>query len=254
MKVRALILSGIVAAVPIFLAHASEIQPLTEFTAGGAIKASEMNANFAAVRSAVNDSQTQIDAIKLDNQILLTDVAALKSGIGCVGNNPSDVMVQVGSVCVDKFKASLWDTNTATASTLTTVPGTCAADGTGCSGVVAQSRETPGSVLSGGLSFAQAIQACGNAGKRLLNPGEWLLAFGSGLLADISKVDTLEFVDHISRLPDPAGAGTPPASTPIQGTYIGPRSTPANGKIQIFSNVAYDSVRAEPFIGFRCAR
>lgn len=253
MNVRALILSGIVAAVPTLLAHASEIQTLTEFTAGGTIKASEMNANFAAVKSAVNDNQTQIDAIELDNQSLHTDVAALKSGVVCVGNNPSDLMVQVGSVCVDKFKASLWDTNTATASTLTAIPGTCTADGTGCSGVVAQSRETPGSALTGNVSYAQAIQACGNAGKRLLNPGEWLLAFGSGLLADITKIDFLEFVDHITRVPDPAGSGTPPASTPIQGTYIGPRS-PANGKIQMFSNVAYDNVRTEPFLGFRCAR
>lgn len=250
MNVRALILGGVIATIPtMMVVQASDIQSLTEFTAGGPIRSSEMNGNFATIKSAVNDSQVQIDTLE-------TELAAIKSGGStCAGNNAIDVMVKIGTLCVDKFKASLWDANTDTASPLTTMPGTCATNGTTCSGVVAQSRESPGAAVSSTLSFAQAIQACGNAGKRLLTVSEWLLAFGSGQITDIATVETLEFIDYGTHLRDPIGNGPAPVSesSPVQGTYIGTR-TIANGRVQMFSNVDYDAVTGKPFIGFRCAR
>lgn len=262
-KVRTLVFAGTLA-MALGSAHAAQVQELVSFTAGATIKSGEMNDNFSKVKTAVDDSQVQIDALKPVQQTLQTDVATLKTDVAtlktvntsdCAGNNATDVMVKIGTLCVDKFRSSLWNANTAEATALPTVPETCLADGTGCTGVVAQSRQVPDVARVGGISYAQAIQACGNAGKRLLSPGEWLLAFGSGQLDGVNAVGSLEFVDQISGGADPVQTNKPRATSPIQGTYVGLRDIAGTTRIQSFANVDYDAPNSTlAFLTFRCAR
>lgn len=262
-KVRTLVFAGTLA-MAFGSVHAAQVQDLVSFTAGATIKSGEMNDNFSKVKSAVDDNQAQIDSLKPVQQTLQTDVNTLKTDVAglkaanttdCAGNNATDVMVKVGALCVDKFRSSLWNANTAEAAALPTVPETCLADGTGCTGVVAQSRQVPDVARVGAISYAQAIQACGNAGKRLLRPSEWLLAFGSGQLDGVNAVGSLEFVDQISGGADPVQANKPRATSPIQGTYMGLRDIAGTTRIQSFSNVDYDAPNSTlGFLTFRCAR
>lgn len=269
-KVRNLVFAGTLA-MALGSAHAAQVQELVSFTAGATIKSGEMNDNFSKVKTAVDDSQVQIDALKPVQQTLQTDVTTLKTDVAtlktdvatlktvntsdCAGNNATDVMVKIGTLCVDKFRSSLWNANTAEATALPTVPETCLADGTGCTGVVAQSRQVPDVARVGAISYAQAIQACGNAGKRLLTPGEWLLAFGSGQLDGVNVVGSLEFVDQISGGADPVQANKPRATSPVQGTYIGLQDIAGTARIRSFANVDYDAPNSTlTFLTFRCAR
>jgi hypothetical protein len=82
----------------------------------------------------------------------------------------SDDMVPVGSVCVDKYEASLVDSG----GTPTTAAA-CNVDGSDCGGVIfAQSIETGAPAYS--VSWYQAAQACANVGKRLPTTAEWQMA------------------------------------------------------------------------------
>jgi hypothetical protein len=137
--------------------------------------------NITNLTTTVNGHTTSIGTLS-------TSVTNLATGTGtCVTNNASEEMVRVGSVCVDRYPASLWDGNTAGAAEVTAVPGGCATSGDGCTGIFAQSRATPGTALKDGtaISWARAARACANAGKRLLSLGEWFTArsFGDTVLS-----------------------------------------------------------------------
>jgi len=85
-------------------------------------------------------------------------------------------MVAVGSLCVDRYEASLWDA----ASGGTQIPAsTCLADGSDC-GVGAANpiyaRSEAGVLPSANITWYQALQACANAGKRLPTTTEWQMA------------------------------------------------------------------------------
>jgi len=97
------------------------------------------------------------------------------------GTCPDD-MVAVGSVCVDKYEASLWDAATGGAqiSPLGSAPYyPCAADGSDCgdgaaNAIYARSVETV--TPAARPTWYQANQACANVGKRLPSTAEWQMA------------------------------------------------------------------------------
>ena len=125
------------------------------------------------IKSAVNDNNTRVGTLEVEVAAQKTSIEALENptGTSCSGNNANDMMVTVGSLCVDKYEASLWADTTAEAPNANATD--CAADGGNCA-YVAQSR---GQVLPvSGVTFLQAIAACANAGKRLLTPGEFQMA------------------------------------------------------------------------------
>jgi len=88
------------------------------------------------------------------------------------GTCPDD-MVAAGSICIDKYEASLWDAATGGSSIPAT---TCLADGSDCgknaaNPIFAQSvvNVTP----TRQVSWYQAAQACANVGKRLPTTADW---------------------------------------------------------------------------------
>jgi hypothetical protein len=181
---------------------------------------------------------------------LTTSVTNLQTGAGtCVTNNASDEMVRVGPICVDKYPASLWDGNTAGAAAVTAIPGGCATDGTGCSGIYAQSRATSGTALKDGttITWAHAARACANAGKRLLAPGEWMMArsFGNSVLSgDGMFTDTYsEWVDSVQMITDIMGVGR-----------MGPNIGSAASGVVGYQTVDRFFELPGATVGFRCAR
>lgn len=142
---------------------ASEVGTLNVFNAGDTISASQVNKNFDNIKTAVNDNAAAI--------------AALGGAEAC----PQD-MVAVGSICVDKYEASL----SADAEGAVPADGTrCAANGNDCSkmkagaqntdtAIYAQSKE--GTAPAVNVTWFQAAQACANSGKRLLTNAEWQMA------------------------------------------------------------------------------
>ncbi len=126
------------------------------------ISSTEMNANFAAVKAAVDDNDDRIN--KNDTRITSLETAATAA---C----PDD-MVAVGALlCVDKYEASVWDA----ATDGTQIDATaCAADGSDCTGLYA--RSAAGVLPATNITWFQAQQACANVGKRLLTNAEWQLA------------------------------------------------------------------------------
>jgi hypothetical protein len=194
---------------------------VTTFTSGTTISSSDMNTNFANINGN------------------LTDGTCTKNAADDVGG-----MVRVGPICVDKYRARA-------------TIGACTGDGTtDCAGVVAVSTATGSPAAD--FSWAQAVRACANAGKRLLTPGEFMAAYISGALLETSD-DTYDFVDAMLTIrstntaTDPSGPG---ATIAAQGSYMGPVSG-AGSLIQMISNVAYNLVNPDggaTFLHFRCAR
>lgn len=92
-------------------------------------------------------------------------------GTACLGNDPSDIMVKVGPLCVDVYEASLWSSFTGGSPV---AASTCNANGNDCTNIFARSvaAVTP----SATITWFQAQQACANAGKRLLTNAEWQMA------------------------------------------------------------------------------
>lgn len=133
------------------------------FTDGSTASAAAVNANFNALKAAID---------------------SLEGSGACTGNNASDEMVRVGTSCVDKNPAALFSSRAADATAITAIPAGCNANGTGCTTIFAQSRATPGTALKGGdtISWARAATACANAGKRLATAREIVTAVTTGAL------------------------------------------------------------------------
>jgi formylglycine-generating enzyme required for sulfatase activity len=97
------------------------------------------------------------------------------AGTACQGNDPGDVMVRVGNVCVDVYEASVWSTPTGGTQYGVGAPDyPCDRNGNDCANVFA--RSVPGVQPSVWATWFQAQQACANVGKRLLTNAEWQLA------------------------------------------------------------------------------
>jgi hypothetical protein len=97
------------------------------------------------------------------------------AGTACPGNDPADVMVRVGNICVDVYKASVWSGPTGgTQYGVVTGDYPCDANGNDCTNIYA--RSVAGVLPSGSITWFQAGEACRMAGKRLLTNAEWQMA------------------------------------------------------------------------------
>ena len=156
MKKIAYFAGGIAAAASITVIAGSLTVP-NSFQSGTTISSSQMNANFTAVKSAVDDNDSRI--------------TALESANGC----PSD-MVPVGPICVDIYEASVWDAATG-GNQIADLTTACDANGNSCSSSnKIYARSVSGVMPAVNITWFQAQQACANVGKRLLTNAEWQMA------------------------------------------------------------------------------
>jgi len=214
------------------------------FSLGWAIGISLGLTCSAGVVYAFTDGET-LTAAKMNE--LATSTGA------CIANAGDDAngMVRVGSVCVDKNPASLWNGTGAGATAITAMPGSCTAEGTGCTGVVALTKAAPGTALKDAstVTYAQAAVACANAGKRLLTPGEWMMARGNASILGMTTDGKAEFVDDVEP-----GAST---AAVMQAGYMGQNLAASGpvGQVDFFANTDYNAVvGGATWLGFRCAR
>jgi formylglycine-generating enzyme required for sulfatase activity len=109
----------------------------------------------------------------------------------CDTGNANDVMVPVGSWCVDKYEASIWsnadgsgtgyftdsttsgDTDPYYPTGAANVPSGCNRNGAGCSQYAVSK---PGVIPSRGITWYQAAKFCANAGKQLIPDSLWQTA------------------------------------------------------------------------------
>ncbi len=84
----------------------------------------------------------------------------------------NDVMVRVGSVCVDKYESSIWDARTGGNQITGAIP--CNVNGQDCTNIYA--RSVAGVAPKGSITWFQAQQALANSGKRLPSNAEWQMA------------------------------------------------------------------------------
>ena len=116
--------------------------------------------------------------------MLFFSIAVVMTVLSLGGNRveaqgcPTD-MVEVGTICVDRYEASVFPDAAGTGTQLGRLADDysppCQNNGIGCQGqIYALSRA--GVVPSRFITWFQAQQACANVGKRLLTNAEWQLA------------------------------------------------------------------------------
>jgi hypothetical protein len=88
------------------------------------------------------------------------------------GLAPDDEMVRVGSVCIDKYEASLWDAPVGGNQITGAIP--CNANGQDCDNIYA--RSVAGVLPRASITWFQAQAALANSGKRLPSNAEWQMA------------------------------------------------------------------------------
>lgn len=91
----------------------------------------------------------------------------------CKGNSTGDVMVKAGSICIDRYEASIWTAPTGGTQITGALP--CNANGQDCQGKIF-ARSVAGVAPRAGLTWFQAQQALANSGKRLPTNAEWQAA------------------------------------------------------------------------------
>lgn len=141
-------------------------------TTGVAANATAIGNNTTAITSngtAITGLDTRVTA----NEGAITDI---ENG---TPSCPSD-MVAVGSLCVDKYEASIWDAASAgNQIDWEAAPTTCATNGSDCGTAGANpifARSVAGVVPAQRVTWHQAVQACNNVGKRLPTAAEWSMA------------------------------------------------------------------------------
>jgi hypothetical protein len=131
--------------------------------AGGAVSTDTL------AGAAVSTDKLAGGAVSTDK---LADGAVTAPKLGCEGNSPDDVMVKVGSVCIDRYEDSIWDAPTGGNQITGTVP--CSLNGQNCTNIYA--RSVAGVLPAAHLTWLQAQQALANSGKRLPTNAEWQMA------------------------------------------------------------------------------
>jgi hypothetical protein len=100
--------------------------------------------------------------------------AALQMG-DCPTLDPSDEMIWVGGVCIDKYEASIWDAPVGGNQVIGAVASDyCDPDGQDCDSIWA--RSVAGVEPARFITWFQAQQALANSGKRLPTNAEWQMA------------------------------------------------------------------------------
>jgi hypothetical protein len=84
-----------------------------------------------------------------------------------------DVMVRVGSVCIDRYEASIWTARTGGTQITGAIP--CDADGQNCNGRIF-ARSVADVVPRADITWFQAQQALASSGKRLPSNADWQMA------------------------------------------------------------------------------
>jgi hypothetical protein len=90
----------------------------------------------------------------------------------CPTLDPTDEMVRVGGVCIDKYEASLWDAPVGGNLITGAIP--CSPTGRNCTNIYA--RSVAGVPPRFSVTWFQAQQALANSGKRLPTNAEWQMA------------------------------------------------------------------------------
>jgi hypothetical protein len=93
--------------------------------------------------------------------------------LGCKGNSPDDVMVKVGSACIDRYENSIWDARTGGNQITGAIP--CNVNGQDCKGVIF-ARSVARVAPRADITWFQAQQALVNSGKRPPTSAEWQMA------------------------------------------------------------------------------
>jgi hypothetical protein len=190
----------------------------------------------------------------------------------------SDDMVAVGSLCVDKYEASLVDSS-GTLATSTT----CNADGSDCGAdaggvnpaIFAQS--IAGVLPAASPSWFQAAIACANVGKRLPSSAEWQMAaagtnaascnVSSDVLANtganpncVSTAGAINMVGNLwewsADLTNDAGIGLTSAQTSLAagfGDSYSSNDDPSPSTDSMFAPTA-GAIASNDKFGFRCVR
>jgi len=218
------------------------------------------NTQAGTLKTLVDGHTTSITAINATDTTQNTDINNLKGGVpgaSCTGNPAvaGDTMVRAGSICVDKYEASV-------------------------SGGVA--RSVIGVLPATSINWFDAADACAKAGKRLLTNAEWQMAAkgtpvavtsgagcnGSGTLKNtdadptcVSSYGVIDMVGNASEwVADLAFINSSDISLAGQGVVRGADTT--DGTV---ANVWYMATGTSPvdttlnnasdtFRGFRCAR
>jgi formylglycine-generating enzyme required for sulfatase activity len=133
----------------------------------------------------------------IDNgQVKTPDLAAgavTRAKVACKGNDPQDVMVKAGPLCVDRYEASVWSKpNGGTQFGVSSGNYPCADSGQDCKGKIF-ARSVRGVQPSGYITWFQAQAALANSGKRLPTNAEWQQA--------------------VTGTPDDTGPSTTPCNT-----------------------------------------
>lgn len=103
----------------------------------------------------------------------LANGAVTAPKLGCKGNDSKDVMVRVGSVCIDRYEDSIWTKRTGGTRITGAIP--CNANGSDCKGKIF-ARSVRGVTPRENITWFQAQQALANSGKRLPLNAEWQMA------------------------------------------------------------------------------
>jgi len=211
--------------------------------------------NIGNNTTAIGSNTTHRTGSGTDHSAVSANAAAisnLQTGSGsCAGNNASDIMFRVGSICVDKYTSSLWDGTGAGALATTAALEGCNGDlegKVGCSTLFAQSRSAGTRANGTTMSWGLAVRACANSGKRLLSPAEWTMAWQSGNLSDVVAVATgLEWIDTVGIV----------GTTKMTVGTIGQSFDIGGGVFQLehSTGAAYDDINGSwTGVHFRCAR
>lgn len=141
---------------------------------GAQVTAPDVAANAVNGSDVVDNSLTGSDVNEagLDATFLRTRAAQGGCSAAVAGTG---VMVKVGSVCIDKYEASVWSSPTGGTQFGTTSDNyPCNDNGQNCSNIYA--RSVAGVKPSAFITWFQAQQALANSGKTLPTNAEWQMA------------------------------------------------------------------------------